>query len=430
VVSSATATVANVNDVPTGGVSITGTVTEDQILTADTSALADDDGLGTFSYTWQRDGVDIGGATASTYTLTDADVGTSITATVDYTDSNGTAESVVTSATAAVANVNDVPTGGVSITGTVTADQTLTADTSALVDNDGLGTFSYTWQRDGVDIGGATASTYTLTDTDVGSIITVTTDYTDANGSTESVVSSATSAVASAISPDSTSGPDETSSTDSTPTENTTEIADSIDPLLAGNMNQVSDDTSYDPTLTQATEEASNPLSEADIVIDIDEKNTPKLLVTQGNGDLLRSLTADQSSSNPINIALIPEAGLTNTNAYPISPATSTINTSGLDSSFMQKGLNELNQLLGTDAQAREIDNSIMVKTAAGASILLSAGFITWALQSSSIATAFALTLPSWNNMDPLAVLDTEALKKHKLKKSEGTDEIDDVFTR
>ena len=40
-----TINVAAVNDAPTGGVSITGTTTEDQVLTAD-STLADNDGLG------------------------------------------------------------------------------------------------------------------------------------------------------------------------------------------------------------------------------------------------------------------------------------------------------------------------------------------------------------------------------------------------
>ena len=37
--------------------------TEDQILTADTSGISDDDGLGTFAYQWLRDGDEIDGAT-------------------------------------------------------------------------------------------------------------------------------------------------------------------------------------------------------------------------------------------------------------------------------------------------------------------------------------------------------------------------------
>ena len=71
-------TIANVNDAPVGVPTITGTVTEDQILTADTSGISDADGLGALSYQWLRGGAAIGGATASTYTLGDADVGNQI----------------------------------------------------------------------------------------------------------------------------------------------------------------------------------------------------------------------------------------------------------------------------------------------------------------------------------------------------------------
>ncbi len=49
----------------------------------------------------------------STYTLGDADVGTQISVQVSYTDGQGTPESVTSAQTAAVANVNDAPTGAV-----------------------------------------------------------------------------------------------------------------------------------------------------------------------------------------------------------------------------------------------------------------------------------------------------------------------------
>ncbi|MES9914680.1 MAG: Ig-like domain-containing protein [Candidatus Thiodiazotropha sp. 4PDIV1] len=105
-----TITIKDANEAPVGLPTITGTVTEDQILTADTSSISDDDGLGTFSYQWLRDGVAISGETASTYTLGDADVGTQISVEVSYTDGNGTSEGPLTSLeTTAVTNVNDAP---------------------------------------------------------------------------------------------------------------------------------------------------------------------------------------------------------------------------------------------------------------------------------------------------------------------------------
>ncbi|BCG75459.1 hypothetical protein MesoLj113a_66170 [Mesorhizobium sp. 113-1-2] len=202
VASAATAAIANVNDVPTGSVTVTGTVTEDQVLTA-SNTLADADGLGTISYQWQRDSgsgfVNIGGATNTTYTLGDADVGATVRVVASYTDGHGTPESVASAATAAIANVNDVPTGSVTVTGTVTEDQVLTAS-NTLQDADGLGTISYQWQRDSgsgfVNIGGATNTTYTLGDNDVGATVRVVASYTDGHGTPESVASAATAAVA------------------------------------------------------------------------------------------------------------------------------------------------------------------------------------------------------------------------------------------
>ena len=71
---------------------ISGTPTEDQTLTANTRGISDADGLGAFSYQWLRNGSIIGGATAGTYILGDADVGTQISVRVSYTDGGGTAE--------------------------------------------------------------------------------------------------------------------------------------------------------------------------------------------------------------------------------------------------------------------------------------------------------------------------------------------------
>ena len=155
--SAQTASVANINDAPVGVPVITGTVTEDQTLTADTTGISDADGLGSFSYQWLRNGVAITGATNAAYTLGDADVGTQISVQVSYTDAQGTGEGPLTSAqTAAVVNLNDAPVGLPVITGTVTEDQTLTADTTGISDADGLGGFSYQWLRNGVAITGAT----------------------------------------------------------------------------------------------------------------------------------------------------------------------------------------------------------------------------------------------------------------------------------
>jgi Ca2+-binding RTX toxin-like protein len=201
--SAATATILPANGPHTGGVSVAGTVAEDQVLTADTSSLADPGGLGAFHYQWQRSTISSGyvdvGTDQATYALGDADVGAQIRVVVSYTDGQGVFESETSGPTAAVANVNDAPTGGVTITGTVTEDQVLTADAATLADADGLGVLHYQWQRDSgsgfVNVG-TDQATYALGDADVGAAIRVVTTYTDQQGTAESKASAATAAVA------------------------------------------------------------------------------------------------------------------------------------------------------------------------------------------------------------------------------------------
>ena len=193
VTSEATSAVANVNDAPTGSVTIAGTATQGQQLTA-SNTLADLDGLGTISYQWQAGGSDISGATSSTYTLREAEVGKTVTVVASYTDGHGTLEHFTSTATGAVANVNDAPTGSVTITGTATQGQQLTVS-NTLADADGLGTISYQWQAGGSDISGATSSTYTLTEAEVGKTVTVVASYTDGHSTAEHVTSTTTGAI-------------------------------------------------------------------------------------------------------------------------------------------------------------------------------------------------------------------------------------------
>ncbi len=195
--------VTNVNDLPTGEVTITGTAREDQTLTAVTSALADEDDLGTFSYQWWASEDDnneaISGETNDTLTLTQDQVGKTITVVVSYTDGQDTPETKTSDPTDAVTNVNDLPTGEVTITGTAREDQTLTAVTSALADEDDLGTLSYQWWASKDDnneaISDATDNTLTLTQDQVGKTITVVVSYTDGQDTPETKTSDPTDAV-------------------------------------------------------------------------------------------------------------------------------------------------------------------------------------------------------------------------------------------
>jgi len=196
VTSSATASVANINDTPTGSVTISGTASRGATLTAGISTLADADGLGTISYQWKAGGTAITGATGATYILTAAEVGKAMTVVASYPDGYGFAESVTSSATTAVAEHQNIsPTGSVTITGIATQNTLLTAS-NTLADADGLGSITYQWKAGGNAISGATSATYTLKEAEVGKTITVVAIYTDGYGAQEQVPSAATAAVA------------------------------------------------------------------------------------------------------------------------------------------------------------------------------------------------------------------------------------------
>ena len=90
-----------INASPTGAVAINGALVQGGTLSA-SNTLADTDGLGTLSYQWKANGSAISGATNSTYTLTSAEVGKTITVTLGYVDGGGTSESVSSSQSVAV----------------------------------------------------------------------------------------------------------------------------------------------------------------------------------------------------------------------------------------------------------------------------------------------------------------------------------------
>ena len=92
---------------------------------------------------------------------------------------------------------NSPATGAPTISGFAHVGATLTADTSGIADPDGLtnATFGYQWLADDADISGATGSTYTLSDDDLGKTITVRVIFTDDAGNDESMTSAETALV-------------------------------------------------------------------------------------------------------------------------------------------------------------------------------------------------------------------------------------------
>lgn len=174
--------------------SISGTARVGETLTANDGTW---DGIPAPTYTrqWEADGAAISGATGQTYTLTAAEEGARITVTVTATNSEGSA-SATSPATDPVAPALAAPTNTTppSISGIARVGETLTA-------SDGVWTgvptpvITRQWEADGVDIEGATGTTYDLTEAEEGAVITVTVTATNSEGSA-SATSPATDPVA------------------------------------------------------------------------------------------------------------------------------------------------------------------------------------------------------------------------------------------
>ncbi|WP_417526120.1 hypothetical protein [Marinovum sp.] len=124
-----------------------------------------------------------------------ADVGRRIDVIVQYTDGQGTLETLRSDRSAPVANVNDAPTGAVIISGEFTVGSVLHAVASSVQDIDGLGLYTYIWMRDGTPITGARDPEFLLTPDDLGARITARVNYTDGGGTVEMVTSAQNRAV-------------------------------------------------------------------------------------------------------------------------------------------------------------------------------------------------------------------------------------------
>ena len=206
---------AEPNSEPTGLPTISGTPQVGEMLTADTSAIDDGDGLTNVSYRYQwvssksvidADtgvsyilGIEIPDQTGSTYTLAPADVGWTFEVKVSFTDDAGNAESLTSAATVAVVpKPNTLATGLPTISGTPQVGETMTADVASIDDADGLTnvSYEYQWLAGGSEIDDATSSSYLLTASEQGRTVQVKVTFTDDADNQESLTSAETLEVA------------------------------------------------------------------------------------------------------------------------------------------------------------------------------------------------------------------------------------------
>ena len=159
---------SNNNDNNLGSIALSGTVTSGETLT---TSVSDPDGISeNITYFWYADGQAIPGATGSSFTLTDDQIGLPITAQALYTDDGGINESHITDPTANVSAISFA--ASITVTGNAIIGSTLTA---MIADGNGVenATVVYKWFADDVEIDGQVLSTLELAEEQVGTVITV-----------------------------------------------------------------------------------------------------------------------------------------------------------------------------------------------------------------------------------------------------------------
>jgi len=148
--------------------STSGTFTVGQ--TVKTSAGIQSPAPTTTAYQWLRNGASISGATKSSYKLATGDVGKLVAAKVTVSRSGYTTAFYL--AASHTVSATFVATKGTSATGTFKVGRTVKVSRGTQVPTPTTAT--YRWLRNGVTIGGATKTSYKLTKTDKGKLITAT----------------------------------------------------------------------------------------------------------------------------------------------------------------------------------------------------------------------------------------------------------------
>jgi hypothetical protein len=349
-------------------------------------------------------------------------VGAQIRVVVGYTDAQGTAESLTSAALGPVTNVNDVPTGAPAITGTPTENQTLAADTSAIGDADGLGAFSYQWTRNGAAIAGATASTYTLGDADVGAQIRVVVGYTDGGGTSESLTSAALGPVAGVDVEPSAAALTTDMSTSQTPTSTATSSASSAPPpaaasqpvadrrgdavgtTTAGNLLQDASATPVDDAMRTGVTRAQPSVDVGATVVSAsdgraDHQRQPSIFELAAFDDAVIQLAA----GNPLWLGRLNLA----------------------DTAEAASWVRAFESMRDQVTHSTEV-HSTQVAYGATLSVGVSVGYVMWMLRGGLLLSSVLAALPAWQLIDPLPLLARSRLREED--RSASDDDVEQVF--
>ena len=202
-----TGAVQNSNDLPQGLPIISGSSVEDNTIKIDVSGISDEDGVGQFTYQWERSydaahwtPYQTNSSNPALLRLNQPEVGFAYRAIVSYVDGFGTTETLVTPATNMVQNIDDPVEGEVMVVGQAKKGQRLQIDTSNLSDDDGIANVRSTWEmsdngRSWVSIPDVYGNSMTLAQAHVGSLIRIRAVVVDNFGSETTLYSQPTSLI-------------------------------------------------------------------------------------------------------------------------------------------------------------------------------------------------------------------------------------------
>ncbi|AHI29966.1 Ig-like domain-containing protein [Marinobacter similis] len=349
---------------------------------------------GTFTYTPDAN---FNGNDSFTYTITSG--GVTETGTVNIT----------------VNAVNDLPTGAVTISGIAMLGETLTAANS-LADADGMGPVTYTWKADGIEVGKGT--TYTLTESEVGRVITVEASYKDQDGGNE-LMTSGTGVVAreplTPLSPQPVSEYELEPEAESEPEpEADLEIASEAEPNFA-----------REPEIEQ-TEEAVT--TGAEQLAPINDEILAQVLATEPAAR--DSYQYEAKSYNPVPPKFIDLLSL---DLAPFEPDSNEIGDLAwlMDNASFSDGLDDMKRDLDEAAAATANQEKMRAEVLLGATAGLSVGVISWVLRAGSLIAGFMSIAPLWRQIDPIPVLGEEDQEKDaQHAESEAENEVEQIFSR
>ncbi|RLB78527.1 MAG: hypothetical protein DRH06_01430, partial [Deltaproteobacteria bacterium] len=431
---------ANDSDTQTVTLTLTGTNDAPVFDSTPISAAAED---ATYSYTITTSDIDIEAVTItattlpSWLTLTDNGNGTATLSGMPLNADVGPHAVILNVSdgslssdqnfTIVVVNTNDAPEGTVTINNmSPTEGDTLTASNN-LTDEDGLsGVINYQWQRSGIDILGATDSTYTTTRGDTGHVIRVVASFIDDRGTTEHVISSETTIVyerdndglidSSQDDDTSNSGTDDNSDTGQS-SGDTTEETPLTDDGLTPQLDEPLALSEIDESLILAAEQDSGENNE-NILYLTDENDSGNESSRDGENNGLiffdHNLYKDISAANHLDYHYKINQGNFDINDFSVDEIDFEDNRLQriIDNGNYDQLRDEIDEAFSAEQHSESVRTNIITATTATFTV----GLVSYLLRAGSLIASMMSTLPLWRGFDPIVIVAGKKKKKDKQK--------------